>query len=196
MAMILYNGPTSPFGRTVKVTALELRAPVEERVIDVYAAAFLDDANPLRQIPTLVLENGQALYDSRVICAYLDIQGGDGSLYRAADAWALQVRIALGIGLMEAGLQRRMEILRPDGERSPSVVEKLEARIGRAIDHLERAAEELAAPAPRMDQIVWACALEYTDFRFTTAWRATAPRLAEWLEGFARRESMVESRPA
>ena len=67
--MILYNGPTSPFGRTARVVSLELEIPVEERIIDVYAATFLDPLNPLRQIPTLVLDDGRAIYDSREICA-------------------------------------------------------------------------------------------------------------------------------
>ena len=78
--MILYNGPTSPFGRVARVVSLELGSAVEERVIDVYSATFLDDLNPLRQIPTLVLDDGQAIHDSRVICAYLDSVSGRPTL--------------------------------------------------------------------------------------------------------------------
>jgi len=79
--MILYNGPTSPFGRVARVVSLELGSAVEERSIDVYSATFLDGLNPLRQIPTLVLDDGQAIHDSRVICAYLDSISGRPTLY-------------------------------------------------------------------------------------------------------------------
>ncbi len=76
MPAILYNGPTSPFGRMARVVALELGIPMEERVIDVYTAEFLDAFNPLRQIPTLVTETGVPIYDSRVICSYFDAVSG------------------------------------------------------------------------------------------------------------------------
>lgn len=80
--MILFNSPTSPYGRATRLVALELGLPVEEEVIDISAAVFLDSHNPLRQIPTLLPHDGRAIYDSRVICAYLD---GDvsGASYRS-----------------------------------------------------------------------------------------------------------------
>jgi glutathione S-transferase len=193
--LILYNGPTSPFGRTARVVSLELGIALEERIIDVYAATFLDDLNPLRQIPTLALDDGRAIYDSRVICAYFDSISGRPTLYPRDQLWAVETRSALAIGAMEAGLLRRMEMTRPAGEQSPSVIAKLEARIDRATDRLERLAPEIAAGSLRIDQIVVACALEYADLRYTRDWRRRCPALAAWLAGFADRPAMVATRP-
>jgi glutathione S-transferase len=193
--LILYNGPTSPFGRMTRVVAHELAVAIEERVIDVYTAEFLDAVNPLRQIPTLVTEAGQAIYDSRVICRYLDALFGKARLIPSARQWEIETRWALAIGVMEAGLQRRMEILRPAGEKSSGVISKLEIRIDRGIAQLEREADAFRNDAVRMDSIAIAVALEYTDFRYTTEWHTRCPKLNAWLEGFARRPSMMQTRP-
>jgi glutathione S-transferase len=193
---ILYNGPTSPFGRMARVVALELGVPVEERVIDVYSAEFLDALNPLRQIPTLITETGAPIYDSRVICRYFDAMSGRASLIAPAPAWEIETRWALALGVMEAGLQRRMEITRPAGEQSPGAISKLEVRINRALLQLEREREAFCDADARMDSIATAVALEYTDFRYTSAWRHHCPKLNVWLQGFARRPSMVQTRPS
>lgn len=193
--MILYSGPTSPFGRMTRVVSLELGIALEERVIDVYAAEFLDALNPLRQIPTLVTDDGEAVYDSRVICRHLDAVSGRPSLLPATDRWQVETRWALAVGVMEAGLQRRMEIIRPDGEKSPGNVVKLQARIDRGIDRLEAQAARFRDAGARMDAIAVAVALEYTDFRYTADWRLRCPGLQAWLEAFARRPSMRQTRP-
>lgn len=195
MPLILYNGPTSPFGRMTRVVAHELAAAVEERVIDVYTAEFLDAVNPLRQIPTLVTEAGLAVYDSRVICRYLDALSGKAHLIPPARQWEIETRWALAIGVMEAGLQRRMEILRPEGEKSRSVISKLEVRIDRGVAQLEREADAFRNDVVRMDSIAIAVALEYTDFRYTAEWRTRCSKLNAWLENFARRPSMMQTRP-
>jgi glutathione S-transferase len=194
--MILYNGPTSPFGRFARVVALELGVPHEDKRIDVTTAEFLDDINPLRLIPTLELDDGRAVYDSRVIAAYFDSISGRPTLYPEGAGWDLQVRLALAIGVMEAGVQRRMEVTRPDAQRSAALMAKLETRIGRAIARLETLAPIIAAGDLRIDQIATAVALEYTDFRYTRDWRKAAPRLADWLARFAERPSLVETRPS
>jgi glutathione S-transferase len=193
--MILYNAPASPFGRKTRVVAEELGIPLEERPIEVATSEFLDEYNPLRQIPTLVHEDGSAVYDSRVICPYLDSISGKPTLYPEQDRWQMLTREALGNGLMEAVLQRRMETLRPDGEKSPGFIAKLEARIRRSVGRLEAVAAELVAGPLRIDQITAACALEYADFRYSGEWRKSAPRVARWLEAFATRPSMVATRP-
>jgi len=195
MSMILYNGPTSPFGRSVKVTMLELGLPVEERAIEVYTAEFLDKKNPLRQIPTLELADGTAIFDSRIICRYFDSISGRETLYPKADYWNLETRISIAIGITEAGLQRRMEVIRPEGEKSPAFIQKQEARIDRAIDHLETLADKLTGEPLAMDQIVIACALAYTDFRYKDGWRQRCPKLDRWSREFAQRPSMLASQP-
>jgi len=195
MPAILYSGPTSPFARMARVVALELDVPIEERVIDVYTAEFLDALNPLRQIPTLVTQAGVPIFDSRVICSYFDSVSTKPTLIPNQQRWEVETRWALAVGVMEAGLQRRMEITRPAGEKSPGTIAKLEIRIDRALAQLEREAGALRDGGVRMDCIATAVALEYTDFRYTTQWRQLCPRLAPWLDDYARRPSMLQTRP-
>lgn len=192
--MILYNGPTSPFGRLARAVALELDLSVQERTIDVYTAEFLDAINPLRQIPTLVLDDGAPVYDSRVICRHFDALAGRRLLPEAAGV-DVERRWSLAMGIMEAGLQRRMETVRPDGEKSVAVIDKLAARIRRALGALEKEAGIVEAVGVRMDTLAIAVALEYTDFRFTRDWRNACPRLAHWLEAFGQRPCLLATRP-
>ncbi len=194
--MILYNSPTSPFGRFVRVVALELGVKHEEKRIEVTSAEFLDELNPLRLIPTLELDDGRAVYDSRVIAAHVDSISGRPTLYPPSAGVDLHVRLALAIGVMEAGVQRRGEVTRPEPLRNLEYIAKLEQRIGRAIARLEMLAPVIAAGDLRIDQIATAVALEYTDFRYTRDWRAKAPFLAGWLARFAERPSFVETRPS
>ena len=195
MALELMNGPTSPFGRSSKAVALELEVDVDEKVIDVYSAEFLDRFNPLRQIPTLIVDGERAIYDSRNICAFFDDISAKPTIFPASD-FDHMTRISLALGVMEAGLQRRMEVIRPDGEKSQAFIEKQEARIMRSIGHLESMADNVTDGGLRMDQIATACALEYTDYRFTEVWRGGCPKLAAWLSEFAQRPSMEASRPS
>lgn len=195
MPAILYGGPTSPFARMARVVSLELGIQVEERVIDVYTAEFLDAINPLRLIPALVTEAGVPIYDSRVICNYFDAISGRATLIPDEQRWEVETRWALAVGVMEAGLQRRMEIVRPATEKSPAAIAKLEIRIDRALAQLEREAGALRGAGTRMDYIATAVALEYTDFRYTNEWRQHCPQLQAWLDDFARRPSMIQTRP-
>lgn len=196
MPHVLYTGTTSPFGRMTRVVGLELGIAVEERLIDVYTAEFLDALNPLRQIPTLETEAGEVLFDSRVICRYFDSISGRPSLIPADRQWEVERRWALAIGVMEAGLQRRMELVRPESERSPGYIAKLETRIGRGIEQLDAEAPLLKNSALRMDAIAAAVALEYTDFRYTRDWRTRCPMLDAWLAAIAARPSFAQTRPS
>jgi len=194
MPNILYTGPTSPFARMTSAVIRETGAPVEEQIVDVYSATFLDPINPLRQIPTLLLDDGTAIFDSRVICRYIDALTG-ANLMGGDNAWQVETRWALAIGIMEAGLQRRMEILRSDTERSMAVIAKLEQRIDRAVAHLETTAPVLPDDQPRIDALAIAVALEYTDFRYTRDWRERSPRLGGWLAQYGGRPSLAPTRP-
>ena len=191
--MILLNGPNTPFGRMALVTALELRVPVENRVIAVATAEWLDAANPLRQIPTLLLDTGDAVFDSRVICSHFAALAGATGLVPADIR--VQTRWALVLGLMDAGVARQMERMRPDGETSPAAIAACERRIGKAIAQLEAEADEVCAAFSRIDRIAAAAALDYIDFRYPHGWRSAAPRLAAWLDAILERPSMAATRP-
>jgi len=192
--MILLNGPNTPFGRLAWVTALHLKIEVENRVIDVYSAEFLDALNPLRQIPTLVLDGNRALFDSRVICRYLHSLRPEVDLIPASD-WAVETRWSLAVGLMETSVSRTMEMRRQVSERNLTAVAKHDQRIARTIGALEAQAEEICGGNARIDRLAVAVALEYIDFRAVSDWRGSAPRLARWLESETERPSLSSSRP-
>ena len=193
--MILLNGPNTPFGRLALATALELGIELENKIINVFEAEFLDSINPMRQIPTLLFDDGRAMFDSRVICAYFcSLRPGCG-MNPVEDQWDVQTRWALALGLMESGVQRVMELQRPARERSSSAVEKYERRIGNVIDKLEAAANQICSEDPRIDRLATAVALEYTDFRIRRNWRDSAPRLQRWLEAESMRPSLAATRP-
>ena len=193
--MRLYNGPTSPFGRKVAVLYRELGLAVEEKEIDVYAADFLDPLNPLRQIPTLEIPNGGAIFDSTVISLYFIEIANRHDVLPAELKWEVLTTCALSDGTMEAVLQRRMESLRSESERSAKAIEKLEARIVRAIGMLAASLDRFSGDQLRLDRIAAACALEYTSFRFNDAWKTQHPSLASWCEAFTARLSFAETRP-
>ena len=78
--LLLYNGPTSPFGRKVKIVSIVHEIDLEEKIINVYEADFLDKSNPLRKIPTLLINN-LSIIDSDNICLYFDSIGNNKSLF-------------------------------------------------------------------------------------------------------------------
>lgn len=186
--LILRSSPTSPFGRKVRLAIAELR--LEERIEVVPAdtndpAESLRRQNPLGKVPTLVLEDGSTLFDSRVIAEYLDHLVGGGRLFPSGEGRFAQLRLqALADGICDAGLLQVYEIrLRAPEMRSPVWTENQAGKIARAL-----AALEAAPPAydrPRIGEIALACALGYLDLRFDGAWRADYPALVAWLDGFA-----------
>jgi glutathione S-transferase len=193
--MILFNGPNTPFGRMTLATALELNIDVENKIINVFEAEFLDAFNPLRQIPTLLFEDGRVIYDSRVICSYFCSLRPECGLNPADDRWDIQVRWWLAVGLMEASVGRVMEMLRPVTERSDTFIQKCDRQIRNVVAKLESLSSELCEAAARMDRLATAVALEYIDFRLDRGWRQQAPRLAAWLECETNRACLAATRP-
>jgi glutathione S-transferase len=192
--LVLYGGPNSPFARMARVVGLELGLDFEYSVIDVYSASFLDAFNPLRQIPTLLVNGCDAIYDSRVIMAEFAFRAGRPDFLHDRDSMK-STRVALSIGITETCLQHRMESIRPEGERSGAVLAKLAVKLERGLRHLEKMAGEISAGPLRLEQVVAACMLEYVDYRYSGDWRADCPGLRDWLLNFRERGSMVASRP-
>lgn len=96
---------------------------------------------------------------------------------------------------MESSVQHVMELLRPKGEQSPSVLQKYKRRIDYVIGTLEAAADQICSNEVRMDRLAVAIALEYTDFRIHRSWRDQSPKLMNWLETESQRPSLVATRP-
>jgi glutathione S-transferase len=200
--MRLFTSPTTPFGRKVRVAVIE--AGLTDRVdIEVVSGTPLDpgtmplDRNPLGKIPALQRDDGGAIYDSRVICRYLD-DVSDGKLYpKGAALWDTLVLEAMADGILDAAVLMVYENrLRPEEARFAPWVEGQWAKIARALDAAEaRWTAHLAGPVD-MGQMALACALAYLDFRHAARdWRAGRPLLAMWESGFAARPSMMMTLP-
>lgn len=193
--MKLRYSTTSPFARKVRVVALEcgLANDVEPVLSNPWAPGSPVAAdNPLGKIPVLITDDGECLYDSRVICEYLDALAG-GVLFPAAgpERWTALRRQALADGIADAAVLRRMESVRPEGERSDAWSARQQAAIARALDVLEREVGDFGQ-APTIGTIAIACALGYLDFRFAAEdWRRARPVLAAWYAVFAARPSLA-----
>lgn len=194
--LTLRSSPASPFGRKVKIAAsvLGLMDQVTIVVADTGDPAEpLRQQNPLGKIPTLVLPNGETLFDSRVIVEYLDHLAGGGRLIPAGEARFAQLRLqALADGLCDAALLQVYETrFRPEEGRNAAWVANQASKVSRALTALE-----LAPPAhegaPRIGEIALACALGYLDLRFSGSWRKDHPALVAWLDAFAARAPSFE----
>jgi glutathione S-transferase len=152
--------------------------------------------NPLGKIPCLVADDGAVLYDSRVICEYLDSLHDGPKMVPAGPArWPALRRQAEGDGIMDAGVLARYEtFLRPEEQRWPAWLENQKQKFRRALDALETEAE--AYETVDIGTITIGCALGYLDFRYGDEdWREPRPLLAAWFEQFSRRHSMARTAP-
>ena len=199
--MKLHWSPRSPFVRKVMIVAHERGLADRLHCVRTVAAMTAPHAelmrdNPLSKIPTLVLDDGAALYDSPVICEYLDALDGKPQLFprdRRLRMVALR-RQALGDGFLDLLVLARNERLR----KEPSEVHLNSAavRSGAVLDSLEREAQALMASGFDIGHIAIGCALSYLDFRFVEEdWRKRRPDLARWHAGFAGRPSVEATRP-
>lgn len=194
--MILRSAPASPFVRKVRIAADLLGLSDRLRIVDADTTDPDGDIrrqNPLGKIPTLILEDGRTLYDSAVIVAYLDDLAGGGRLIPAGpERFAVLTHEALADGLMDAALLHVYEgRFRPPERHEPAWLAHQTEKIRRALDHLVETAASSAGEM-HVGHVAQACALGYLDLRLAGAWRATHPRLVEWLDGFAARVPAFE----
>ena len=197
--MKLYFSHASPYARKVRMTALEvgLLDKTTLEVTDAWSATRgLPDDNPLCKVPTLVLDDGSALFDSPVICEYLDHLGGGGLFPPAGPARWQALRLqALADGLCDAAVSRRLEGMRPENLRSEAWITRQTTAMVRACDALEAWAGELAGPVT-IGSLAVATALGYLDLRFAEdGWRTNRPKLAAWFETAAQRPSFQATKP-
>jgi glutathione S-transferase len=197
--MKLRYSVNSPFARKVLMLAHEagLAGRLELVATDAFADASLRQLNPLSKVPALVLDDGSVLYDSPVIAEYLDSLHGGRPLFPAAgpQRWGALRLQALGDGICDAALLRRMETLRPAGLQSADWIERQRLAMTAGLDELERRVAELEGE-PTIGSLAAAAALGYADLRWASDdWRAGRPRLAAWLAGFAERDSFRLTRP-
>ncbi|MDF0601374.1 glutathione S-transferase N-terminal domain-containing protein [Psychromarinibacter sp. C21-152] len=183
--MKLHWSPRSPFVRKVMIVLHETgQLPEVELVPNTVALHLPPDpevlaANPLGKIPALVTEGGTVLFDSRVICEYLDLRSGTGLFPAQTEARIDQLRWqALGDGLTDILLLWRTELTREAGPWT-AVTDGWRAKVRAAMARLEAEADALAAGPSGIGQVAVICALGQLDFRWPDcAWRAHFPQLA------------------
>ncbi|MCE3247777.1 MAG: glutathione S-transferase [Geminicoccaceae bacterium] len=202
--MKLHYSIASPYVRKVMAVAIEtgLRErikQVERKMSPVNPSAELNRDNPLGKIPCLVTDDSLVLYDSRVVCEYLDSLHDGPKMFPAAGParWTALRRQAEGDGILDAGVGTRYEtFLRPEERRWPEWVQGQKAKIARALDALDGEAASFGETVD-IGTITIGCALGYLDFRYAADdWRRGRPKLAAWYDTFARRPSLAETAPA
>jgi len=199
--MKLRFSPTSPYVRKVCVVASEhgLVDRIERIPTNTQDPANdLSETNPLGKVPTLVLDDGTALYDSPVICEYLDsLHDGTPLIPAAGPArWTALRQQALADGILDAAILRMLETQRrPEPLRWDTWIKLQRGKAAKCLDALERDVKDLAG-ALTLGQIAVGCALGYLDLRFAAdSWRDGRPNLTAWYESFAQRPSMQDSAP-
>jgi glutathione S-transferase len=190
--MILRTTPPSPFGRKINLAAslLGLAGDITiERADPNDSSDTLRRQNALGKIPTLVLEDGSTLFDSRVILEYLDHRAGGGKVIPAepkARFAALRLQ-ALADGITDAQILLVYEgRFRPPEHHVQKWIDYQADKIKRGLTALEADPPSLDA-TPNVGQIALACFLGHRDLRFGGDWRAGHPKLVTWLDRFAAR---------
>jgi glutathione S-transferase len=190
LMMILRSTPPSPFGRKVKLAAsvLGLSGDIKVEPADTNDANdSLRQQNALGKIPTLVLEDGTTLFDSRVIVEYLDHRAGGGKIIpQEPKARFATLRLqALADGMTDAQILLLYEgRFRPPEHHVKKWTDYQADKIKRGLTALETAPPSLD-PLPNVGQIALACFLGHRDLRFAGDWRAAHPKLVAWLDRFA-----------
>lgn len=201
--MRLYVSATSPFVRKVDVVLRE--TGLADRVERIMAGGDPVDPgslplalNPLGKIPVLGRDDGPALYDSRVICRYLDSLAHAGLYPPEPRLWEALTLEATADGILEAAVLMVYESrIRPEEKRHAAWVEGQWIKIARALDAVEaRWMSHLHGPLD-IGQIAMGCALDYLGFRHGARdWRTARPALSAWETAFAQRPAMLATRPA
>jgi glutathione S-transferase len=200
--MKLYWSSRSPYVRKVMVCAHErgLADSIEcVRVVVALSQAnpIVMRSNPLGKIPTLTLDDGRILYDSALICEYLDSLGSGPALFpvQGEQRWVALKRHALGNGMLDTLILWRAELAKPQTRQTPEWLATFALKIRNALDVIEADAEQLMQAQFDIGHVAIAVALAYLDFRFAHLdWRNGHPRAAACSEQFGQRDSMQKTR--
>ena len=181
--MKLAYSPASPYVR--KVTACAIKRGLNDKIERLKIGTTDPDLlkiNPLSKVPTLITDDGLHLYDSPVICEYLDSVGSAPKLFPAAGParWKALVQEALADGILDATQPRRREIPLPQDEGRKSYIALPQGKVKEALAVLEKQADSLGM-LTTIGEITIGCALGYLDFRYANEpWRPGHPKLEAW----------------
>jgi glutathione S-transferase len=197
-AMKIAYSAASPYVR--KVLACAIARGLDDR-IERWKVGTTDPAllplNPLSKVPSLVTDEGMSLYDSPVICEYLDSLGSAAKLFPAPGParWKALTQQALGDGILDATQPRRREIALPQDEGRQSYIALQQGKVARALDVLEKEADSLG-DLTTIGEITIGCALGYLDFRYANEpWRPGHPKLAAWYDRVVKLPPLAETMP-
>jgi len=203
--MKLIGSATSPYVRKVRIVMSEKKLDYQLVLEDVWAAnTTIGASNPLGKVPCLVLEGGEAVFDSRVIVEYLDTLSPVGKLIPAQGRERAEVKTweALADGLLDAAILARLEATWP----GRSAAQRCDAWIERQTDKINASLKAMSTGLAdkafcsgvhySLSDVAVGCALAYLDFRFAEInWREPYPNLAKLQEKLVQRPSFVESHP-
>ena len=202
--MKLLGSLTSPYVRKVRIVMAEKKLDYQLVLEDVWASDAILKANPLGKVPCLVMEGGEAVFDSRVIVDYLDTLSPVGRLIPASGRERAEVRTweALADGIVEACILARLEQTwngRSEEQRSAAWVERQMGKVNAAVIALARGLADKPFAAGihlSLADIAVGCALGYLDFRFAQIdWRSSHPNLARLADKLALRQSFIDTLP-
>lgn len=199
--MKLHWSPKSPYVRKVMVCAHELGITGQLELVRSVAAMLVPNEalmhdNPLSKIPTLVLDDGRRLFDSVVICEYLN-ELAQGPFFPAGDAkWPNLRWHAFGDGLLDVLILWRNERDRSDAQRSDELIAAFDHKTRASLQQLDSEVSQLDASPWAIGHLTIGCALGYLDFRFSDLnWRDQVPRLAQWYETTSSRPAFQATSP-
>jgi glutathione S-transferase len=202
--MKLIGALTSPYVRKVRVVMAEKKLDFQFELEDVWGSDAMLDFNPLGKVPCLVMEGGEAVFDSRVIVEYLDTLSPVGKLIPPLGRERTEVRTweALADGVLDAAILARLEANwagRSEGQRSQAWIDRQMSRVDAALKAMSRGLGEkpwCAGIHLSLADIAVGCALGYLDFRFPQIdWRAAHPNLHKLYDKLAMRQSFIDTAP-
>ena len=203
--MKLIGSPASPYARKVRVVMAEKKLDYQYVIEDVWAPdSTITESNPLGKVPCLVMEGGEAVFDSRVIVEYLDTLSPVGKLIPSQGRERAEVKTweALADGLLDAALSARMEIIfkgRAPEQRCQPWIDRQMGKINAALQAMSVGLADkpfCSGVHFSLSDVTVGCALGYLDFRFPqVTWRETYPNLAKLHDKLALRPSFIETAP-
>jgi glutathione S-transferase len=203
--MKLIGSVTSPYVRKVRIVMLEKKLDYQFVLEDVWAAdTNMHNANPLGKVPCLVMEGGEAVFDSRVIVEYLDTLSPVGKLIPVQGRERAEVKTweALADGVLDAAILARLEASwagRTEGQRSNAWIDRQNGKIHTSLKAMSAGlGDKLFCSGVHfsLSDVAVGCALSYLDFRFAQIdWRAQHPNLARLQEKLTQRSSFIETQP-
>ena len=203
--MKLIGSLTSPYVRKVRVVMAEKKLDYQFVLDDVWARdTRIAESNPLGKVPCLVMEGGEAVFDSRVIVEYLDTLSPVGKLIPTQSRERVEVKTweALADGLCDAGLLARMETVwvdRPEAQRSQAWIDRQMGKIDATLKAMARGLADkpyCSGIHLSLSDIAVGCALGWLEFRFPEVdWRTRHPGLGKLQDKLMQRQSFIDTKP-